>query len=45
MMFLAILHYKTHGRPGQGAQPKPDPKIEARRVQWDDHWQDFLSPK
>jgi hypothetical protein len=40
--FLAILHYKTHERPTQArARPKPGPKFEARRVQWDGRGQDF----
>jgi hypothetical protein len=46
MLFLANLQYKICGRPAQArARPELDPKTEARRVQWDDHGQDFLNPK
>jgi hypothetical protein len=46
MLFLVVLHYKMRGRPAQArARPEPGPKIEARRVQWDGHGQDFFGPK
>jgi hypothetical protein len=46
MLFLVVLHYKMRGRPAQAlARPDPGPKIEARRVQWDGHGQDFFGPK
>jgi hypothetical protein len=46
MLFLVVLHYKKRGRPAQArARPEPDPKIEAQRVQWDGHRQDFFGPK
>jgi hypothetical protein len=46
MLFLVVLHYKIRGRPAQArARPEPGPKIEARRVKWDGHGQDFFSPK
>jgi hypothetical protein len=46
MMFLVVLHYKMRGRPAQArARPEPDPKIEARCVQWDGHGQDFFGPQ
>jgi hypothetical protein len=33
------------GQPAQArARPEPDPKIKARRVQWDGHGQDFFGP-
>jgi hypothetical protein len=42
MLFLAILHYKMRRRPAQAwARPEPNPKIEARHVQWDGHGQIF----
>jgi hypothetical protein len=46
MLFLVVLHYKMRGRPAQDrARPEPDPKIEARCVQWDGHGKDFFGPK
>jgi hypothetical protein len=46
MLFLVVLHYKIRGRPTQARpRPEPDPKIEARRVQWDGHGQDFFRPE
>jgi hypothetical protein len=46
MLFLVVLHYKTHWRPAQArARPEPGPKIEARCVQWDGHEHDFFGSK
>jgi hypothetical protein len=46
MLFLAILHYKKHGRPAQAwIRPEPNPKNEARRCPWDGRGQDFFGPK
>jgi hypothetical protein len=46
MLFLVVLHYKIRKRPTQArGRPDPGPKIEARRVQWDGHGQDFFGPK
>jgi hypothetical protein len=46
MLFLAILHYKKHGRPAQArARPEPGPENKARSCPWDGRGQDFLSPK
>jgi hypothetical protein len=45
-LFLVVLHYKMRERPAQAqARLEPGPKIEARRVQWDGHGQEFFSPK
>jgi hypothetical protein len=46
MLFLAILHYKKHGRPAQArTQPKPGPKTEAHSCPWDGRGQDFSARK
>jgi hypothetical protein len=45
MLFLVVLHYKMCGAAQARARPEPDPKIKARRVQWDGYGQDFFSPK
>jgi hypothetical protein len=46
MLLLVVLHYKIRGRPAHArAGTEPGPKIEARRVQWDGHGQDFFGPK
>jgi hypothetical protein len=42
MLFLVVLHYKMRGQSAKArARPEHGPKIEARRVQWDGHGQDF----
>jgi hypothetical protein len=46
MLFLAILHYKKHGRPAQArVRPEPDPKNEARSCPLDGRGQDFFGTK
>jgi hypothetical protein len=45
MLFLVVLHYKMLGPGPARARPEPDPKIEARCIQWDGHGQDFFSPQ
>jgi hypothetical protein len=46
MLFLAILHYKKHGRPTQArVRPEPGPKNEARSCPWDGRGQDFFGLK
>jgi hypothetical protein len=39
ILFLVVLHYKMRGR------PEPDPKIEARCIQWNGHAQEFFGLK